>query len=100
MAERVIYPKNPNCPPGTHEETVYKPDVAFKAGIKLPGGGPIKDPSFEVAVTQRGSQTRKCVPDHPDPPFHAPPPEQLSDQALENAVRQAELEMEDALIRL
>jgi hypothetical protein len=100
MGRRIIYPKDPNCDPGMHEEVVYKPDIGLKAAIKLPNVGPIKDSSIEGTVYQRGSQTKICVPDNPSPPFQAPPAEQLSDQALENAVRNAQLNVEDALMRM
>src|SRR6202023_3368501 len=69
-------------------------DTSIKGDFKI---GPV---TIGAGTSQRGSQTRICVPDQPNPPFQAPPPDQLSNTALENAVRQADQEMEDALIRL
>jgi hypothetical protein len=94
MPRDIIYPKSKDCLPGTHEEIVFKPDVSVKGDINLPAvstGGEYK---------QRGSETKICTPDNPNPPFQGPPPEQLSGAALDNAIRDADITVEDALIRL
>lgn len=94
MSRQVIYPKSKDCPPGTHEEIVFKPDVSVKGDVKLPGS------SIGGEVKQRGGETKICTPDNPNPPFQGPPPEQLSGAALDNAIRAAELNVETVLIRL